>query len=129
MLSQSQPKKYKYTWAGWANQQAYVAGFFILCGGILTTVFYRKLPGNMLAIPVGVSTIVLGSLIMAIEHPISVLTKLGSVYTNYSYRIAFYSLIVGVSMLQTPTQTAGFCLICAIVTYARCVFCGEVCDV
>ncbi|KAJ3023819.1 UNVERIFIED_CONTAM: hypothetical protein HDU68_008444 [Siphonaria sp. JEL0065] len=117
----------KYTWAGWANQQSYVAGFFILCGGIITVIFYPKLPGNFLALPVGIATIVLGALIMAIEHPIPYIHNLGIAYTNYYPRIALYALVLVVSMLQCPSQTGGLCLLCAIITYLRAALCGETC--
>ncbi|KAI9329175.1 hypothetical protein BDR26DRAFT_872818, partial [Obelidium mucronatum] len=122
----------KYTWAGWANQQSYVAGFcefFILCGGIITTIWYPKLPGNVMALPVGIATIVLGALIMGIEYPMPYIHNLGIAYTSYYFRIGLYALILGVSMLQCPSQTGGLCLLCAIITYLRAALSGETCAV
>ncbi|KAJ3074899.1 hypothetical protein HDU98_009868 [Podochytrium sp. JEL0797] len=119
----------KYTWAGWANQQSYTAGFFTVCGGILTLVFYPKLPGNILAVPVGIATVVLGLITMALEHPAPYIHNLGFAYTNYYPRVAFYSLVTVVSMLQCPTQTSGLCFLCAVITYARAAYCGETCAI
>ncbi|KAI8616917.1 hypothetical protein BC830DRAFT_1116103 [Chytriomyces sp. MP71] len=115
----------KYTWTGWANQQSYVSGFFIACGGILTVIFFTRLPGNTFALPVGIAQIVGGLLIMAIEHPFPGITSLGPAYTNLWARIPIYLAVLVAAMLQCPGQTGGLCLLCAIITTVRAAAAGE----